>query len=140
MTYNEFVKESEVIISEEEFNEIITSLPEYDYNISGWPDFDSVDSVTEMFINEVLENNFKSVIAEDIDFDNKTFCVVDAESVEDLKEIVKLFKGWTISNFEEAYNIAKENESLSERDDLVMRIKNYASIEELKEICTKYDY
>ena len=139
ITYNKFLNEVG-IISEEEFNEIIASLPEinnFDPRVFDLlEDLQDKDSVANCLITSILYD-FSSVYVEDVDFEYKCFVLQDVDSLEDLYTIKDLFTNWTISNFEDlekelrAYEEGKEEEE--KYRNLIQEISEKATYEQLKE-------
>lgn len=102
------------VITEYQFNLIIESLPEIEndndsqYNtIIDCPG--DVDDVAKGFINCIL-CDFDYAYVDDVNFENKTFCIHDVYSLEDLKSIKDLFPKWTIENYDEEEEYIKSNE------------------------------
>ena len=102
------------VITEYQFNLIIESLPEIeddnDFQYNTIIDFPGdVDEVAKGFINYILYD-FDYAYVDDVNFENKTFCIHDVYSLEDLKSIKDLFPKWTIENYDEEEEYIKSNE------------------------------
>ena len=114
IAYNDFLEYFNVV-SEEQFNDIVESLPEIDS--CEFDDLDSVNNIARCIIDSALKD-FDYVYCEWADFDEKTFELEDVDSLENLFEIKDMFKNWTISNFnelEEALKVQEEeNKELEE--------------------------
>lgn len=102
------------VITEYQFNLIIESLPEiendndFQYNtIIDCPG--DVDDVAKGFINYIL-CDFDYAYVDDVNFENKTFCIHDVYSLKDLESIKDLFPKWTIENYDEEEEYIKSNE------------------------------
>lgn len=148
ITYSEFLESVEVI-SEKKFNEILSSFPGIEFNLSNIDppyNLDSQNSIAEELINCVLRDkeDWWSHVDE-VDFEDKTFHLEDVQSLKELKEIKEIFKLWTISNYDEL-----ERELLEiEEEELENKEKNKKSfllnklynlpIEELENLVNKYD-
>ena len=139
--YQEFLNTLD-IISEENFNEIIDSLPEFeicevDFNVYN---SDAEDDIAEVIINHILEN-WEYCFADCVSFCERRFRLYDVYSIHDLEEIAKIFNGWTISNYDELESelkrIGKEFEELTEFDKLLSEVKSKATIKQLKEFINK---
>jgi hypothetical protein len=102
------------VITEYQFNLIIESLPEIeddnDFQYNTIIDFPGdVDEVAKGFINYILYD-FDYAYVDDVNFENKTFCIHDVYSLEDLESIKDLFPKWTIENYDEEEEYIKSNE------------------------------
>lgn len=129
--YQEFL-DNLGIICEEDFNSVIDSLPEEDISNIDFNYDDSCDDIANNIINQIL-SNWSYCYTEDVDFENKTFILQDVDSLEDLEEISKTFYKWTISNYEELVSIIKNtNDEEIEFDKLLIKIRNNATIEQLR--------
>ena len=144
MTYSEFL-EKLGIIDEYDFDEIIESLPECDINDV---DFDIYNccykqDVADTVINEILNNNWNFVWADNIDVDNHSFEVCDVEYLSDLEKIKETFSKWTISNYEEIKNELLEEEKSDkterkEKENLFNSIIDKISLDDLKKLVNDY--
>jgi hypothetical protein len=134
ITYKDLLKKCNVI-SEEDFNKIIDSLPEFD-DLESIPDLTDFDDVVLVFIEEILSRLFDYVYPDSIDFDNLELELGDVQSVEDLEEIKSTFSNWTITNYDECLEEIKEIEEDQAKDEkregLLNYIRNHASIEDLE--------
>ena len=97
ITYNDYL-ESIGVINEENFNNIIKSLPNID-NIDFDEDNKDEEDIAKCIIDKILYK-FDYVYSDDIDLENKSFCLYDVDSLKDLEEIRKIFNpyGWKIVN------------------------------------------
>lgn len=138
ITYKDLLKKCDVI-SEEDFNKIIDSLPEFD-DLESIPDLTDFDDVVLVFIEEIL-SRFDYVYPDSVDFDNLELELGDVQSVEDLEEIKKLFSKWEITNYEELKSdLEQEAEKEKDFNTLMNIIRNNASLEDLEKIIKEYGY
>ena len=142
-TYDEFIKSCGVI-SENDFNELIKSLPDVDINFNNiiWNDpYDITVVITDIVSEILLRWNFCWV--DDFNIENKSIELSDVDSIKDLKEIEELFyPNWKISNYEELMENCKENQEINLYNSKLKIIKNVIdniSLEEIKEIANKYE-
>lgn len=145
VTYKEFL-ELYNIISEEQFNELIKSLPDFDLEnhttIIDTDDLTSIETITEVILTNCILEDFSFVYVEVKSFENKELEIWDVQSLEDLEEIKNLLNKWTISNYddikqgllEEKQNTSEYNEKL----DLFESIINNISVEQVKQIVNDY--
>lgn len=142
ITYNEFLEKCNVI-SEEDFNRLIFSLPQYDYSNFNSPDITDIDDVATAFIECVL-NNFDWAYVDEIDVNSLELKLGDIRSIEDLEEIKELFFKWTIINYDDLKSELEEEEEESRKEtqfDIYMSIiRNKASLEDLEKIIKEYGY
>ncbi len=136
ITYNEFLNEVG-IISEEEFNEIIASLPEInDFDPQTFDlcleDFQEKGNVAYLLIAYILDD-FDYVYVEDVNFEDKCFALQDVDSLEDLEAIKKLFNNWTIENYDELVKELARKEKEDGFDQLIEEVRQKASSEQLSE-------
>ena len=139
--YQEFLNTAG-IISEDLFNEIVNSLPEYDSNKVDFSNIymlDSQDEIASEIIATILLN-WSCVTCENVDFERRTFDLVDGSSLEDLEEIKESFSKWTINNYEECKEWFLSEEANKEKD---VFIHNYdfsnVPLEDLKKFLEKYE-
>lgn len=144
--YKKFLEKCE-IISEDNFNKIIESLPEFDddnitYDLYS---IDSFEEISEIIINSILRD-WDCVYAINVDFEEKRFELWDVQSLEDLEEIVKKFSKWTISNYselkkdlEEEQKIKCEESENTKKLSLIKSVINNIPLEDLKTFISKYD-
>jgi hypothetical protein len=122
------------VISEDEFNNLISCFPEeYDCitpTINVYR-LDSADEICENIINEIL-SDWKDVHAECVDFKNKTMELWDVDSLEDFEKLKKTFSKWTITNEEEIIEDINEHERDKDFDSCISLIRTKASLEQLK--------
>ena len=146
--YQEFL-DAIGIISENDFNEIIDSLPNFNIDESISRDIDfydlsSLDSVSSIIINEILKN-WDYCYAEDVDFIDKTFELNDVDSLEDLKEIKNTFPKWTIINYDDLKSQIEEerneNENYCKMEKLIQKIRTRFenNVDELEKLLMSYD-
>lgn len=127
--YQEFLKKLN-IVQEEEFNEVIETLPEFNMeaiNIDWYGDIEDQQTLAEAIITEIIENNWDAEI-DYINWSYKTFELIECGSIEDLKEIADAFTNWTIENYSEI------EEELKERDKILPKT---CALENLKSILNK---
>ena len=145
ITYKEFLEEVN-IISEEDFNEIVESLPDCDINDV---EFDSNNcndkqDIADAVINGIL-NNWNLAWTDSIDVDNRSFEVYDVECLSELEEMKETFSRWTISNYEEMKNNLLEEEKSDEmykerreKEGLFNSIIDEISLDDLKKLVNDY--
>lgn len=145
ITYSEFLEQID-IISEEDFNEIIESLPDCDINDVAFDSYSRNDErdIAYAVINGIL-NNWNFAWTDSIDVDNRSFEVYDVECLSDLEEMKETFSGWTISNYEEMKNDLLEEEKSNETDkerrekeSLFNSIIDEISLDDLKKLVNDY--
>jgi len=139
--YQEFLNGINVI-PEDLFYEVLDSLPEYDSDKADFLnvyDYNSQDEIAAEIIATILLN-WSCVTCEDVDFERKTFTLVDGSSLEDLEEIKETFSKWTINNYEECKEWFLSEETNKEKD---VFIHNYdfsnVPLKDLKEFLKKYE-
>jgi hypothetical protein len=135
--YQEFLNKAN-IISEDLFNDIIKTLPDFDMEdaeMDNLFDYSSQDEIAAEIIATILQN-WNYVTCENVDFERRTFDVCDVDSREDLEEIKSTFSNWTITNYDECLEEIKEIEEDQAKDEkregLLNYIRNHASIEDLE--------
>ena len=135
--YQEFLNKAN-IISENLFNDIINSLPDFDMEdteMDNLFDYNSQDEIAAEIIATILQR-WNYTTCEEVDFDRKTFEIVDVESEKDLEEIKNTFSKWSISNYDECLEEIREIEADNAKDEkiekLISFIRNHASVEELE--------
>ena len=139
--YQEFLNGINVI-PEDLFYEVLDSLPEYDSDRADFLnvyDYDSQDEIAAEIIATILLN-WNQVTCECVNFEKKTFNLVDVESLKDLREINATFSKWTITNYDECKEVLLSEETNKEKD---VFIHNYdfsnVPLEDLKEFLKKYE-
>lgn len=139
--YQEFLNNAG-IISEDLFNEIINSLPEYDTNKADFSNLfmlDSQDEIASEIIATILYN-WPCFTCENVDFEKRTFDLVDGSNLEDLEEIKKAFSKWTITNYEECKKWFLDEK---EDEEKIEFLNNYdfsnVPLKDLKEFLKKYE-
>jgi hypothetical protein len=139
--YQEFLNGINVI-PEDLFYEVLDSLPEYDsdkIDFLNIYDYTSQDEIAAEIIATILYN-WPSVTCECVNFEKKTFDLVDVESLKDLREINATFSKWTITNYDEYKEILLGEETNKEKD---VFIHNYdfsnVPLEDLKKFLEKYE-
>lgn len=130
------------IIPEDLFYEVLDSLPEYDSDKADFLnvyDYNSQDEIAAEIIATILLN-WSQVTCECVNFEKKTFNLVDVESLKDLREINATFSKWTIANYDDCKEWLLNEESNKEKD---VFIHNYnfsnVPLEDLKEFLKKYE-
>lgn len=101
------------IISEEEFNEVIKSLPEFEINYDEVNFNECLQDKTDLafdLINYIISSKWKSVYVDDCNFENRTINLYDVESSKNLKEIKEFFSNWTIDKYEEYLKELEDSE------------------------------
>jgi hypothetical protein len=135
--YQEFLNKAN-IISEDLFNDIIKTLPDFnmeDAEMDNLFDYNSQNEIAAEIIATILQN-WNYVTCENVDFERRTFDICDVDSREDLEEIKSTFSNWTITNYDECLEEIKEIEEDQAKDEkregLLNYIRNHASIEDLE--------
>lgn len=146
MDYKEFLSFAD-IISEEDYNKVLSILPniEYDeFDLDCPYDLNSKGEIAEMFIKAML-CNWNTCYIESLDLETKTICLCDIESLEDLEEIKNKLDPWVISNYEDLKSDLLEEleEELQKKVDnkkasLVAQLCKVVSIEELETLVKEY--
>ena len=139
--YQEFLNGINVI-PEDLFYEVLDSLPEYDSDKADFLnvyDYNSQDEIAAEIIATILLN-WSCVTCENVDFERRTFDLVDVESLKDLREINTTFSKWTIANYDECKEECLCEETNKEKD---VFIHNYdfsnVPLEDLKKFLEKYE-
>ena len=134
------------VISEEDFYEVIDSLPDFDEMSLSVDIYSDQNELALECINAILCDISSNAWVDKIDFNNKTLEIDGVESVSELEEIADLLEEWTITNYEDEVNSIEETkENTIEHEEYVRKwniIKN--SIyripeEELIKLVEKYD-
>jgi hypothetical protein len=135
--YQEFLNKAN-IISEDLFNDIIKTLPDFDMEdaeMDNLLDYNSQDEIASEIIATILQK-WNYATCENVDFERRIFDVCDVDSREDLEEIKSTFSNWTITNYDECLEEIKEIEEDQAKDEkregLLNYIRNHASIEDLE--------
>jgi hypothetical protein len=135
--YQEFLNKAN-IISEDLFNDIIKTLPDFDMEdaeMDNLLDYNSQDEIAAEIIATILQR-WNYATCENVDFERRIFDVCDVDSREDLEEIKSTFSNWTITNYDECLEEIKEIEEDQTKDEkregLLNYIRNHASIEDLE--------
>ena len=138
MTYKELLNKLE-IISEEEFNSLVNSLPD-NYDSSDLEidlyDVQSIDGLAIKIIDEILKN-WTMCWCDDANVEKRTTEIYDVQSIYDLEEIAETLKGWTISNYDELVDEIKSNEEESayqehqKKMNMFQSVVDYISLEDL---------
>lgn len=137
--YEQFLDKAGVI-SEESFNEIIDSLPDFDIDdadFSNLYDFSSKNEILESIFSVIL-NQWNYVYVDNLDFDSKTIELDDVETIEDLEEIKNTLSKWTISNYEDLKESINEGNKENDEKSLLISLIMDLDINKLKEIVNKY--
>lgn len=147
VTYKELLEYYD-IISEEQFNELIKSLPDFDlknHTIKiDVDDLTSIQAITEAILINCILENFNFVYVEVISFENKELEIWDVQSLEDLEKIKNLLNKWTISNYDDIKQglLEEQNDKqvseYNKKLDLFKSIINDISIEQVKQIVNDY--
>lgn len=135
--YQEFLDKAN-IISEDLFNDIIKTLPDFnmeDAEMDNLFDYNSQNEIAAEIIATILQK-WNYVTCENVDFERRTFNICDVDSREDLEEIKSTFSCWTITNYDECLEEIKEIEEdlakYEKREGLLNYIRNHASIKDLE--------
>lgn len=131
------------IISEEEFNDIISNCPKIQDEETFMLNIDidcitDINDFTSSIIDDWLSDNTKYAWGEDINFKNKTLFIYDYDSLDEAELVKNILEsyGWKILNFqEEIENIENENDNRIKNNYLEKLSK--LSTEDLKDICDK---
>ena len=136
--YEEFLNEIGVI-SEEDFNQIINTLPVVNIssvNFGDLGEFDSYEEISRVIINYIISSNTEYGYCYDVNFEKKLIEIEDISSLEELENIKNIFNKWTISNYDEIVKELNEQEEIDKEEkefsELLDLIRNKASIEQLR--------
>lgn len=144
--YSEFL-EKVGVVSEDEFNSLIESLPDCDIEDVEFDvyDYESIASAAVSIIDSIVKNKWNDARVDDVDLEERTIELDDVESVEDLDEIVEYFSGWTISNYdeikrdileyEEEEKVSKEHQ---QKMDMLGSVIDKISLEDVKKFINDY--
>lgn len=140
--YKEYLKELG-IISEEEFNEVIESLPKIDIRFSevNFNDSDQ-ESLAFDLIDYILQDKWRGVWLYSCEYNNKLFSIDGVQSIKDLEEIKEFFSpNWTIDGYDDILEQLKEAEEETEevkvtvlRDEISCKLYDIGDINKLKNI------
>lgn len=140
--YKEYLKELG-IISEEEFNEVIESLPKIDIRFSE-VNFNDSDKKSLAFdlIDYILQDKWRGVWLYNCEYDNKLFSIDGVQSIKDLEEIKEFFSpNWTIDGYDDILEQLKEAEEEPEevkvtvlRDEIFCKLHDIEDVNKLKNI------
>lgn len=145
ITYKEFLDQVD-IINEEDFNNIIKTLPDEGEKIEiknltlYTSDLNDIDEVCLQLLSLYL-NGF-SVFIDHVNYRNRTIRLSVVKSLEDLEAIKELFSNWTIENYDELVKYTKnktEAEILCDKIRLIRPLLNTLSLEEVKNIVKTYE-
>lgn len=143
--YKEYLKAIDVI-SEEDFNEVMKSIPgsdEINFDEVLFCDYShDKNSLAYDLIDHIMNNKFRECYLDDCSYDNKSLRIGDIQSIEDLEKIKEFFSGWTIEEYdeilEELKEIEKENSKKGEiiklRDTIFNKLYDIENIDKLKNI------
>ena len=133
--YENFLKELDVI-DEKTFLEVLELFPTFDGDFSKINNIDEIlsaedlaESIADALINSVSEDGF----CDGVDIDTREIHLEGFFTLKELKETQEILPGWTIENIDE---IKEYNE---ESEDILERLKNKYTTQELEEIVTKYN-
>ena len=144
--YSKFL-EKVGVVSEDEFNSLIESLPDCDIEDIEFEvyDYESIASVAVSIIDSIVRNKWDNAWVYDVDLEEHTIELDDVESVEDLNEIVEYFSGWNISNYDEMKRGIlehEEKEKVSEEHqqkmDILGSVIDKISLEDIKKFINDY--
>lgn len=140
--YKEYLKELG-IISEEEFNEVIESLPKIDIRFSEISLNDSdKNSLAYDLVDYILQDKWRGVWLYTCEYDNKLFSIDGVQSIKDLEEIKEFFSpNWTIDGYDDILEQLKEAEEEPEevkvtvlRDEIFCKLHDIEDVNKLKNI------
>ena len=144
ITYQEFL-ENIGIISEDDFNEVVESLPDTDIDLVSFDQYEDQDSLACSILGSFLINNYNSVYLYGIDFYRKELTLEDVNSLEDLEELKETLTGWTITNYDALKKILEERERENEKYRLINKkhkllnsLAESLTLEQIQEIIEKY--
>ena len=144
--YSEFL-EKVGVVSEDEFNSLIESLPDCDIEDVEFDvyDYESIASTAVSIVDSIVRNKWNDAWVDDVDLEEHTIELDDVESIEDLDEIVEYFSGWTISNYdeikrdileyEEEEKVSKEHQ---QKMDMLGSVIDRISLEDVKKFINDY--
>ena len=116
-------------ISEEDFNEVLDTIPLNGENINFEYCY-SLDDLASAAVQAILDK-WPEVYVLDISFQDKSMSLDCVKTVKDLEEIKDTFKQWTIDNYDELINDIQENKIRTEYSKKRLEISNY--IDDLSE-------
>lgn len=132
------------IISEEDFNEVINSFPEFviNDNIQFTDVLHTQDSLALDLLYYIIDSKWNSIIIDFCNFKDKTFSIDNVDCSEDLVKIKELFPNWTIYDYDNIMKELKEKERKEEeieqcdklRSLIVKQITNLESVNKLENI------
>lgn len=140
--YKEYLKELG-IISEEEFNEVIESLPKIDIRFSevNFNDSDQ-ESLAFDLIDYILQDKWRGVWLYSCEYDSKLLSIDGVQTIKDLEEIKEFFSpNWIIDEYDEMLEQLKEVEEETEemkvtvlRDKISCKLYDIKDADKLKNI------
>lgn len=145
MKYDEFLRVT-AIMPEEEFHEIVDTLPEISINEfeeslrDDSYNMDSQYDLASVIINAILKRYTAYAYVDSLDLDSKYAHVDDIESIEELCNVRKAFlhTNWEIdSDDEEEIEKAKRIEAEESARNKCLKVINNLPTEKLKEIISK---
>lgn len=133
--YENFLKELNVI-DEQTFLGVLELFPKFNGDFSEIDNIDEIlsaedlaESIADALIRNVSEDGF----CDGVDIDTREIHLEGFFTLKELKEVQEILPGWTIENIDEIKEYNKESE------DILERLKNKYTTEELEEIITKYN-
>jgi peroxiredoxin family protein len=133
--YKEYLKELG-IISEEDFNEVIESLPKIDirFNEVNFNDSDK-ESLAFDLIDYILQDKWRGVWLYNCEYDSKLLSIDGVQTTKDLEEIKEFFSpNWIIDEYDEMLEQLKEvKEETEEMKVTVLRDKISCKLYDIKD-------
>ena len=131
------------IISEEEFNDIISNCPKIQDEKKFIENIDTdaayhPDDFTCAVIANWLSDNTEYAWIDCADYENKIISIYDYDSQDEAEFVKKTLEsfGWNITNFQEEIDNMQDNQNEMDRDYCISKLKEL-SVEQLKDICDK---
>ncbi len=131
------------IISEEEFNDIISNCPKIQDEKKFIENIDTdaayhPDDFTCAVIANWLSDNTEYAWIDYADYENKIISIYDYDSQDEAEFVKKTLEsfGWNITNFQEEIDNMQDNQDEMDRDYCISKLKKL-SVEQLKDICDK---
>ena len=130
------------LISEKEFNEVLSNCPPVHGYIDGL-DFDTltdISAVSSVILDHWLENISDKAWCDMINFKDKTLYVYNFSSLDEASLIKSTLEnyGWTILNFEEELAELSEKNASIMKDFYLKRLKEL-SVNQLEKLFKDYD-
>ena len=137
LEYDDFLKFIPELPSKEEYDTIVSALPEpidYSFNNENFePEWDNLE---EWFIRSGIISEYPSISLDSVNMDNKSISLCDAEDLDelnDLKEYLSKYN-WSIDDFDGWIKDITESKTSYDLKNSILKELNNLSVEKLKEI------